>query len=74
MLICALNLANLGSHYEKVNGLVDYAEATVGKRYAYYVAWFSSFIYLPGMTSVLAWVSARYTVQLFGENDPTTGV
>ena len=66
MIICALNLANLGSHYEKVNGLVDYAEATVGKRYAYYVAWFSTFIYLPGMTSVLAWVSARYTVELFG--------
>jgi APA family basic amino acid/polyamine antiporter len=66
MLICALNLANLSSHYEKVNGLVDYAEATVGKKYAYFVAWFSAFIYLPGMTSVLAWVSARYTVNLFG--------
>ena len=74
MIICALNLANLGSHYEKVNGLVDYAEATLGKRYAYYVAWFSNFIYLPGMTSVLAWVSARYTVELFGMKDPTTGV
>ncbi len=74
MLICALNLSNLGSHYEKVNGLVDYAEATVGKKYAFYVAWFNTFLYLPGMTSVLAWVSARYTVQLFGMNDPTTGV
>ena len=73
MVICALNLANLGSHYEKVNGLVDYAEATLGKRYAYYVAWFSAFIYLPGMTSVLAWVSARYTVELFG-GDMTSGV
>lgn len=66
MIICALNLANLGSHYEKVNGLVDYAEATIGKKYAYYVAWFNAFIYLPGMTSVLSWVSARYTVELFG--------
>lgn len=74
MTICALNLANLGTHYEKVNGIVDYAEATVGKRYAYFVAWFNTFIYLPGMTSVLAWVSARYTVQIFGMNDPTTGV
>lgn len=73
MIICALNLANLGTHYEKVNGLVDYAEATIGKKYAYYVAWFSTFIYLPGMTSVLAWVSARYTVELFGV-DPTSGV
>ncbi|MBR5314595.1 MAG: APC family permease [Clostridia bacterium] len=74
MLICALNLANLGTHYEKVNGLVDYAEATVGKKYAYFVAWFNTFIYLPGMTSVLAWVSARYTVAIFGMDDPTTGI
>ena len=74
MIICALNLANLGSHYEKVNGLVDYAEATIGKKYAYFVAWFNTFIYLPGMTSVLAWVSARYTVEIFGMKDPTTGV
>ncbi len=73
MIICALNLANLSSHYEKVNGLVDYAEATIGKKYAYFVAWFNTFIYLPGMTSVLAWVSARYTVELFG-GDPTSGV
>lgn len=74
MIICALNLSNLGSHYEKVNGLVDYAEATVGKRYAFYVAWFNTFLYCPGMTSVLAWVSARYTVELFGMKDPTTGI
>jgi len=73
MIICALNLANLGTHYEKVNGLVDYAEATVGKRYAYYVAWFYTFLYCPGMTSVLAWVSARYTVTLFG-GDITSGL
>ncbi len=66
MIICSLNIANLGTHYEKVNGLVDYAEATLGNRYAFYVAWFNTFVYLPGMTSTLAWVSARYTVALFG--------
>ncbi len=73
MIISALNLANLGTHYEKVNGLIDYAEATVGKKYAYYVAWFNLFLYCPGMTSVLAWVSARYTVTIFG-GDITSGV
>ncbi len=73
MIICALNLSNLGTHYEKVNGLIDYAEATVGKKYAYYVAWFNLFLYCPGMTSVLAWVSARYTVTLFG-GDITGGL
>ena len=66
MLICALNFSTLATHFEKVNGIVDYGEATVGEGYAYFIAWFSTMIYYPGMTSVLAWVSARYTVALFG--------
>lgn len=73
MIICALNLSNFGTHYEKVNGLVDYAEATMGKKYAYFVAWFNAMLYCPGMTSTLAWVSARYTVALFGI-DITSGL
>jgi APA family basic amino acid/polyamine antiporter len=49
--------------------VVDYAEATCGKTYAYFVGWFASVIYFPAMTSVLAWVSARYTmVAVFGYN------
>ena len=74
MLVCTLNFSTLATRYEKVNGIVDYAEATVGKRYAYLVGWFSSVIYYPAMTSVLAWVSARYTLELFGSNDITGGV
>ena len=73
MIISALNFSTLSSHYEKVNGLIDYAEATVGSKYAFYVAWFNTFLYCPGMTSVLAWVSARYTVELFG-GDITGGL
>ena len=49
-----------------VNGIVDYAEATLGKSYGYYVGWFMTMIYYPTLTSVLAWVSARYTAVLFG--------
>lgn len=74
MLICALTFSTLATRYEKVNGLVDYAEAVLGPRYAYNVAWFSALIYLPAMTSVLAWVSARYTLALFGSNDMTGGL
>lgn len=66
MIICALNFANLGTRYEKVNGLVDYTEATMGGRYAYLTGWFVTILYYPAMTSVLAWVSARYTLELFG--------
>lgn len=66
MLACASQFAGMATKYEKVSGVVDYAEATCGSKYAYYVAWFLVNIYYPGMTSVLAWVSARYLGVLFG--------
>jgi len=63
MLVCLLTFSFMGQKYEKVNGLVDYAEATVGPRYGYFMGWFSATIYFPGMTSALAWLSARYTLE-----------
>lgn len=74
MIICALTFANFASKYEKVNGIVDYAEAIVGKKYGYFVGWFIATIYFPAMTCVLAWVSARYTLVLFGNTDITSGL
>lgn len=66
MIICAYTFSLMANKYEFVNGLVDYAEHTTGPRYAYYVGWFMASIYLPCLTSVLSWVSARYTCVLFG--------
>lgn len=66
MIICSAQFAVMATKYEKVSGVVDYAEATCGKGYAYAMAWFMVNIYYPGMTSVLAWVSARYFGVLFG--------
>ena len=66
MIICSAQFAVMATKYEKVSGVVDYAEATCGKGYAYYLAWFLVNLYFPGMTSVLAWVSARYLGVLFG--------
>ncbi len=81
MICCVLAFCVMAQRYEKVNGLVDYAEATVGSKYAYLMGWFSTTIYTPAMTSVLAWVTARYFLtflvsvnpdfQLNG--DPVTG-
>ncbi|MBE5868022.1 MAG: APC family permease [Lachnospiraceae bacterium] len=68
MIVCSAQFAVMATRYEKVNGVIDYAEATCGKGYAYYLAWFLVNIYYPGMTSVLAWVSARYFGALFGWN------
>lgn len=66
MIVCSAQFAVMATKYEKVSGIVDYAEATCGKSYAYYLAWFMVNVYYPGMTSVLAWVSARYLGVLFG--------
>ena len=74
MVICSAQFAVMATKYEKVNGIIDYAEATCGKGYAYYLAWFLLHIYYPGMTSVLSWVSARYFGALFGWNLVSTEV
>ncbi len=66
MIVCSAQFAVMATKYEKVSGVVDYAEATCGSGYAYYLAWFMVSIYYPGMTSVLSWVSARYLGVLFG--------
>ena len=70
MLSCLLTFSFMGQKYEKVNGLVDYGEATVGPRYGYYMGWFSATIYFPGMTSALAWLSARYTMEFLVSVNP----
>ena len=66
MIICSLQFATMATKYEKCSGVVDYADATCGTTYGYYLAWFMVNIYYPAMTGVLAWVSARYFGVLFG--------
>ena len=73
MIVCAYCFAAMATKYEKVNGLVDYAEAACGKKYAYMTGWFMTMIYYPCITSVLAWLSARYTLEVFGMMEPTSG-
>lgn len=66
MIVCSYSFAIMAGRYNKVNGVVDYAEMMVGKKYGYYVGWFLAIIYFPTIASVLAWVSARYTCVIFG--------
>lgn len=70
MLCCVLAFANMAQRYENVNGIVDYAEATMGSSYGYYIGWFMTTIYYPAMTSVLAWLSARYTLVFITSVNP----
>lgn len=60
MVACAYAFSILATKHEKVSGIVDYAEAMCGKKYAYFMGWFLAVFYYPTLTSVLAWVSARY--------------
>ena len=62
MIVCILAFASMAQKHEKVNGIVDYAEALVGPKYGYYVGWFMSIIYYPTLTVILAWLTARYTL------------
>ncbi len=66
MFFCAYAFSLMSQKYEKVNGVVDYAEAVMGSKYAYYLGWFMTFIYTPCIASVLCWVTARYFGELFG--------
>ncbi len=66
MLSCAVTFAVMATKYEKVGGVVDYAEALCGRNYAYYLSWFLATIHYPSLASVLAWVSARFIGALFG--------
>ena len=66
MIVCAYVFAVMATRYERVNGVVDYAEATVGDRYAYNMGWFSAMIHIPSLVSAVGWIAARYFCVLMG--------
>lgn len=66
MVVCAYNFAIMAGKYEKMSGIVDYAEVLVGTKYGYFFAWFNATVNFPAMASVVAWVSARYFCVLLG--------
>ena len=74
MLMCLLVFARLSSHYAGDGGIVLYAKETVGNTYAYYTGWFTGTIYYPSLVSVLAWLSARYTLLFIGSKNESGGL
>ncbi len=71
MMVCILAFASMAGKYERINGIVDYAEATVGRGYAYLVGWFLSTVYYPTLVGVLAWLSARYMLVFINTLHPS---
>jgi APA family basic amino acid/polyamine antiporter len=66
MVVTSFVFSKIATRIERVNGVVDYFEAAYGEKAGYLVAWFMTFVYYPTLVSVLAWVSANYTVGLLG--------
>ncbi len=66
MIVTAYVFSRIATRVERVNGVVDYFEAAYGEKAAYHVAWFMTIVYYPTLVAVLSWVSANYTVGLFG--------
>ncbi len=66
MVVCAYAFSIMATKHAFVSGVVDYAEVACGRKYGYMLGWFMATIYYPCITSVLAWVSARYLCVIIG--------
>ena len=66
MIVCAYTFSILANKYEKVNGLIAYAEAALGPKYGYMMGWFLTTIFYPCMCVPIAWLGAKYACSLFG--------
>jgi len=64
---CVYMFSVLASRYEKVHGMVDYAEAIVGKKYGYLAGWFFAIMYQSAGYALIAWITAGFTATLAGE-------
>ncbi|MDR3021541.1 MAG: APC family permease [Clostridiales bacterium] len=65
MIVCISAFSLLSKRYEKVNGIVDYSETLVSKKYGYFFGWFMATIYGPATVAYLSWSAADYTRVLF---------
>ena len=63
---CVYMFSVLASRYEKVHGMVDYAEAILGKRYGYLAGWFFAVMYQTAGYALIAWITASFTATLAG--------
>ena len=65
-MVCSLFFAKMGREYANCNGLVDYAEATLGRKYAYFMGWFLATFYYPIIGATLSYIAASYVSMMLG--------
>lgn len=61
-----LTISQLANLTDKPGGLIAYTEEFVGIGPSCAFGWFQTFLYLPTIASVVAWVTGIYICQLFG--------
>jgi len=72
MFVMMWTWGQLARHKHGMNGLMDFSDQLVGRRFSYYLTWFLGTILYPSFVAVLAWVTARFTAILFGWSQPNT--
>lgn len=68
---CVYMFAIMASRYEKIHGMVDYAEAIAGKNYGYLAGWFFAIMYQSAGYAIIAWISASFTATFAGHSNVT---
>ncbi|MDR1138841.1 MAG: APC family permease [Clostridiales bacterium] len=69
MLVLCYTFCVIAGKHPNSPGLMGYADDLIGKKYSYFIGWFWATMYAPVFSAVVSWVSANYTVVLFGLND-----
>lgn len=62
----SLALSQLAMRTDKPGGVVTYAEDFVGMRASCMFGWFETFLYLPTIAAIVAWITGQYVCDLFG--------
>ena len=68
---CVYMFAIMANRYERIHGMVDYADAIVGKAYGYLAGWFFCVMYQTAGYAIIAWISASFTATLAGHANVT---
>jgi len=66
---CVYMFSVLAAKYEKIHGMVDYAEAIVGKKYGYLAGWFFAIMYQTAGYALIAWITATATATFAGHDN-----
>jgi APA family basic amino acid/polyamine antiporter len=66
---CVYMFSVMAARYEKIHGMVDYAEAIVGEKYGYLAGWFFAIMYQSAGYALIAYITATATATLAGHEN-----